>query len=341
MAREKGELTPPQEALPPQENGENIDPNKFLVTFTGQNSQFSGMGKDLYQNSEEARAVFHEADEAVGFPLSEIMFEGPEEMLKETDKAQIAILTFEVATIRTVEALSGTELKPKAFAGHSLGNYAAIVAADVTTFKHAIGLVQERGRLMQEAAIMNPGTMAAIMGLDLQVLMGICEETGAELGIINTENQAVITGSKRAVAQAIDLATSSKAKARELNVSGAWHSSLMASAQIEFQRVISDIPFNDPSRPIYDNSTGKLLTTGGGIQKALARGLTKPVYWNYLFKRGITGASAAVEIGPKDILSGFAKQIKRDLKIIPVSSFESAQKLAQLMKQPNLNPQRT
>ena len=265
------------------------------------------------------------------------MFRDPEKTLIRTDIAQIAIVTFEEATRRTVEALSGRELDPKAFAGHSLGTYEAMVAAEVTSFPDTIRLVQERGRLMQEAAEKNPGTMASITGLDLAVLEGICAETGAEIGLINTDKLIVITGDKRAVAQARDLATASKAKGvTELQVNGAWHSSLMESTQEGLQKAISDIPFKDPKKPIYDNSTGELLTTAEGIQKALVRGLCERVCWNTLFKRGAAGASAVIEIGPRDFLSRFAKQmVDRSTKIIPVSSFESAQNLAHILQQPS------
>src|SRR3989338_8390371 len=278
MAREREGKVPLREVLPTQENGEYIDPGRLFLTFTGQGSHFPGMGMDLYQNSQEAREVFHEADRIVGFPLSEIMFRDPEKTLIRTDIAQIAIVTFEEATRRTVEALSGRELDPKAFAGHSLGTYEAMVAAEVTSFPDTIRLAQAR-----------------------------------------------------------DLATASKAKGvTELQVNGAWHSSLMESTQEGLQKAISDIPFKDPKKHIYDNSTGELLTTAEGIQKALVRGLCERVCWNTLFKRGAAGASAVIEIGPRDFLSRFAKQmVDRSTKIIPVSSFESAQNLAHILQQPS------
>lgn len=332
---------PPQEALSPQENQESLDLSRSLLMFTGQGCQFKGMGRDFHERSGVARDLLNEADEAVGFPLSKIMFEGPEDRLKSTDIAQIAILAFEVAAIKAVEAEFGREMEPNAFAGHSLGTYAAMVAAGVTTFPDTISLVQERGRLMQEAAERNPGSMAAITGLDLLVLQGICAETGAQIGIINTDYQVVITGDGLAVARAIDLATASRARGiTPLQVSGAWHSSLMESAQAGLKNAISATRFNEPKFPIVANTTAELLTTADGVKKELIAQLCNTVFWKKIVERRVNaGVTSVVEFGPKNVLSSFAKQIKRDLQIVTVNSFESAQKLAQLLQQhANRNP---
>jgi len=326
---------------PPQEGKESLRDQTFAFVFPGQGSQEVGMGLELYQQSEAAKSVFEAANEALGFNLSKIIFEGPYEALRDTINSQPAILTVSIAAYEAWKEQSGNNAVVSVLnAGHSLGEYTSLVVSGVLPFDKGIMLVRERGRLMKQASKKRPGGMAAISGLDELAIEHICAETGVEIGSINTDNQIVLTGERRAIAQAVDFANLRGAKKAEiLKVSGAFHSSLMWEAQEGLQEATSKLHFNDPLVPIVANTTAKPLTSGEEIPDELANGLCQRVLWkdtvNTMIGQGVT---AIVEFGQGRILSTFAKQIKRDLNVISVNNFDSTQKLAQLLQQPaNLN----
>ena len=209
----------------------NITQNdmKYSYVFPGQGSQSVGKGNDLYLHSRAAREVFQEADDILGQPLSSLMFDGPESDLKQTLNSQPAIMVVSIACWKAWEEIIGRDRDDVlSVAGHSLGEYTALVVSGVLSFADGLRLVQERGKLMQQASIEHPGSMAAVLGLDEEALEHVCSETGVELANINSDDQMVISGDKFAVAQAMDLASARGArKVIPLQVSGACHSSLM------------------------------------------------------------------------------------------------------------------
>ncbi|MEK7518034.1 MAG: ACP S-malonyltransferase [Patescibacteria group bacterium] len=338
MSAERRDRTPRQEGKEPLKN------QKIAFVFPGQGSQEVGMGFDIFQKSPAARRVFQEADDVLEFNLSKIIFEGPAEALKDTINSQPAILTVSMAAFEAWKEQSGGKgAAPMLNAGHSLGEYSALVAAKVLTFGDAVKLVRERGRLMKQASKKRPGSMAAIVGLDEEALEHICSETGVEIGNINTDTQMVVTGDKRAIARAMDLAgVRGATKVTRLGVSGAFHSSLMESAKNGLQQKIASTLFNPAEVPIVANSSTELLTNPNDIRMELVEGLCKPVLWSASVKKMANrGVTAIVEFGPGRVLSGLARQIDRELTVIPINSVESASKFAQLLKQPPIrnNPQ--
>jgi len=229
--------------------------------FPGQGAQTVGMGYELYQNLSEARAVFEEADDTLGFSLSKLCFEGPEDELKQTINAQPAILTMSIACLKAASA-SNDISHPIYIAGHSLGEYTALIAANSLKFSDGVRTVRERGRLMHEAGIQKPGSMAAILGLDADSLEEVCIETGAEIANINCSGQIVISGTKEALVRSMDLAKSRGAKrVVPLQVSGAFHSSLMKPAISGMIQAISGVNIQPPNIPIIANSTAKPIST--------------------------------------------------------------------------------
>ena len=302
---------------------------KIAHVFPGQGSQSVGMGYKLYQSSPKAKEVFQEADEALQFSLSRLCFEGPEDELRQTINAQPAIMTVSVACLRAASEVNHT-VSPAFVAGHSLGEYTALVAANVLGFTDAIRLVRERGRLMQKAGEIKPGGMAAIIGLDEAVLREICHESGAEIANFNCSVQIVISGSKETLARAMELA-----KARDarrvilLQVSGAFHSTLMQPTIEGLSAAISQINFRTPEIPIVVNSTGQPVTTTEGVKEELLRQLCNCVQWQpsveYMVEEGV---STFIEIGPGQVLSGLIKRISNKVQVLNMSDPESIKALS-------------
>jgi [acyl-carrier-protein] S-malonyltransferase len=297
---------------------------KVAHIFPGQGSQSVGMGCKLYQSSPKAREVFEEADEALKFPLSRLCFEGPEDELRQTINAQPAIMTVSIACLRAAAELNN-QVKPAFVAGHSLGEYTALVDANVLRFIDAIRLVRERGRLMQQAGEIKPGGMAAVIGLDEGVLKEVCQETGAEIANINCSGQIVISGTKEAIARAADLAKARGARiVIALQVSGAFHSTLMLPTIEGMAQAISQIDFNVPEVPIVVNSTAKPVTTAEEVKEELLRQLCHCVQWQptveYMVREGV---STFVEIGPGQVLSGLIKRISKKVQVVNMSDPES------------------
>lgn len=301
------------------------------------------MGLELFQKSPAARRVFEEADDTLGFRLSRIIFEGPNKDLQNTINTQPALVTVSFAAHEALREHLGDETPtPEILAGHSVGTLAALVVAKVITFRDSVKLARERGELMEQASKEhpdNPGTMAAIIGLDEFALEHICAETGIEIGGINSADQITITGDRLAVVRAMDLAIlrgANEKATKLLPVSGAFHSYLMASVQPRLKEAISRMYFEDPTIPILSNSEAMPMTKAIEIKTDLVAGVCKPVLW----KAGVeyiknAGATTFVELGPGRVLSGLVRKIDRRLQTFQVDSLDSIQDLAnQLSQQP-------
>ncbi|MFC1848450.1 ACP S-malonyltransferase [Chloroflexota bacterium] len=297
---------------------------KVACIFPGQGSQAVGMGYSLYQASRQAREAFEEADSALQIHLSQLCFEGPEEELRDTINAQPAILTTSIACLRAASEF-GTSLKPAIVAGHSLGEYTALVAANVISFADAVWLVRERGRLMQEAGEIRPGGMAAIIGLDEESLEEVCRETGSQIANFNCSGQIVISGTRESLARSMDLAKARGARrAIPLQVSGAFHSVLMQPTVEGMAEAISRVDFNDPVMPVVANSTAQPLTTADEVKEELLQQLCNCVQWQpsveYMVDSGI---STFVEIGPGQVLTGLIKRIRNEVEVFNMSDPDS------------------
>lgn len=309
------------------------DRAKHAYVFPGQGSQSVGMGLALYNTSKAAKDIFNEADTALDFPLSQLIFQGPDKELQDTINSQPAIMTVSIACWKACEELLGSELpRPISVAGHSLGEYTSMVVSGVISFGEGVKLVRERGRLMQQASQARPGGMAAIIGLDELVLEEICAETGVELGNINSDEQVVISGDKIAVARAMDLAHARGArKTIPLPVSGAFHSSLMLHAQQGLADAIAALDFQDPKIPIIANSNWTPLTTAEQIKDELICGLCQCVQWKNSVRYMVNcGVSHFVEFGPGKVLTNLIKRIDPNVLAVTLSNPDSIRKMAEI-----------
>ncbi len=306
---------------------------KSAYVFPGQGSQRVGMGQDLYDTSPLAREVFDETDAIVGFPLSRLCFEGPEEELTKTSNVQPAVLATSIACLRTAQQASTSSLPSPAFiAGHSLGEYTALVAASVLSLSDAVSLVRERGRLMHEAGLKNPGGMLAIIGLELKVIEDICLRSECDISNINCPIQTVISGAVEPLARAKELAMAKGARRIiPLNVSAAFHSSLMEPVMAEFNEVISGSVFHPPSIPIIANVTASVLTDVASIKEELLKQLRHCIQWQdcieYMIQNGVT---SFYEVGPGMVLSNLIRHTNSEVQTMSISRIED---IAQLKAQ--------
>jgi [acyl-carrier-protein] S-malonyltransferase len=296
------------------------------LLFPGQGSQHLGMGRDLAQAYPEAREVFERADDALGVALTRILWEGPEGELTATHNAQPAILTHSIAALAVIrDALGNVGLA----AGHSLGEFSAYVAAGALSFEDAVKAVRLRGELMYRSGQERPGTMAAILGLEDDVLEAVCREASAGGGDcvpanFNAPGQIVISGDEPAVLRAIDLAKEAGAKrALPLNVSGAFHSPLMAVAETGLREHLDGVPFTSPAFPVVSNVTAEPVADPGAARRLLVEQLTSPVRWTASMRTMVgAGVSRFVEVGPGTVLAGLMKRIERGADIISVGTVE-------------------
>jgi len=297
---------------------------KTAFVFPGQGAQWVGMGRHLYDAFPQAKEVFEEADDALDFHLSRLCFEGPDEELSATVNAQPAILTVSVACLRTASELAGELVSPAFVAGHSLGEYSALVAADVLDFADTVRLTRERGRLMHEAGLRTPGGMAAIIGLDDISMEEICQETGVQVANLNSPGQVVFSGPKGAVVRAVDLATAMGARYTiPLKVSGAFHSSLMQPAAAGMARAISEYHFREPRVPVVVNCTAQPMTTTDEIKEELVNQISSCVQWQRSVEYMVhAGVSTFVEVGPGKVLSGLIRRITREAQVVYVGDSE-------------------
>lgn len=319
---------------------------KLALLFPGQGSQAVGMGRDLYDNFISARAVFDEADAALGFPLSQLIFEGPDEQLKLTEFTQPAILTVSVAAARV---LAERGVAVALAAGHSLGEYSAHVAAGTLTFADAVRTVRARGRYMQQAVPAGQGAMAAILGLSADLIGDICSQVSDDLtplpvsnaaagfspsdavvspANLNSPDQTAISGAAAAVERTADLCRQAGAKRTVmLQVSAPFHCALMQPAQDALAIDLQSLVFSDPQFPVASNVDARLLTCGADVPDCLIRQVTGPVRWveciQLLIAQDVTHF---IEVGPGKVLSGLMRQIDRGQRALNVEDVTSLEK---------------
>jgi [acyl-carrier-protein] S-malonyltransferase len=305
-------------------------PMKVAYVFPGQGAQWVGMGRDLYQNFEAAKAVFEQADGTLGFGLSGLCFEGPEDELRQTVNAQPAIVTASFACLEAARSLDGG-LPPASFvAGHSLGEYTALAAAGVLNFADTVYLARERGRLMHEAGQITPGGMVAIIGLEGALLSGVCQQSGARIANINCPGQIVISGAEDNLNRAADLAREKGAyRTIPLQVSGAFHTPLMQPAVDGMAGVIAKLSFADPNVPIIGNTTAQPLTTAEAVKQELLNQLCNCIQWQSSVEYMIgDGVDTFIEIGPGKVLAGLIKRIDKGVKILNIGDAETVKNIA-------------
>jgi len=300
---------------------------KIAFIFPGQGAQYVGMARDFFEQDARARGMMESADRIIGAPLSRICFEGPEEELRQTRNTQPAIFLHSM-----VAASLLTHITPAMVAGHSLGEYSALVVSGALAFEDGLGLVRLRGELMQQAGEQQQGTMAALVGLSPEVTEELCREASAA-GIVqpanfNSPGQIVISGSVGGVRKALELARARGAKmAKELVVSGAFHSPLMESARQGLKQALDRTTIQDARIPVYANVTAEPVTEAAAIRDLLYRQLTSPVRWEQTVRNMVRdGATDFIEIGPGKVLQGL---VKRTETSVQTAGYD---KLADIMK---------
>ncbi|MNZ42953.1 Malonyl CoA-acyl carrier protein transacylase [compost metagenome] len=303
--------------------------SKIAFVFPGQGAQAVGMGKDVYDALPNSRAVFEKGDEVLGFPLSKLIFEGPDSELKQTVNTQPALLT---ASVAYLEALREQGLKPDYVAGHSLGEYSALVAAGVLSYEDAVTLVRLRGRFMEEAVPGGQGAMAAVLGAEREALAALCqtiseENDVVELANVNCPGQIVVSGSQEGVNGVVQRVKEAGGKrAIPLEVSGPFHSSMMRAAADRLAEELKKVTFNTPNVPVIVNVTASPVTDPEEIRELLVRQVYSPVLWQDSIEWLIAdGVDTFVEIGSGSVLAGLIRKIDKTVKVININTLESVQ----------------
>jgi len=304
---------------------------KIAFIFPGQGAQTVGMGKDAFDSHAGAQDVFRAADEAIGFPLTEIVFNGPDEELKKTANTQPALLATSIALY---EAFSGKGIAPDYVAGHSLGEYSALVVAGVLSFGDAVRTVRRRGEYMEEAVPGGRGAMAATLGADREALAALCasisaEGTAVEMANLNCPGQIVVSGTKEGVQKVAERGKEAGAKrVIPLEVSGPFHSSLMEPAARRLEDTLANIAFADAAVPVVANVTARPATAAADIRRLLVEQVVSPVLWedSVVWMIG-QGVDTFIEFGPGTVLAGLIKKIDKSVAVHSVNSLSSAEAL--------------
>ena len=307
--------------------------NGFALLFPGQGAQFVGMGKDLADAFPGAKALFQKADDLLGFSLSKIIWEGPPESLTRTEYCQPALYAVSLAALAALGSeLEGRGLKltPAAAAGLSLGEYTALVAAGALSFEDGLRLVSLRGQAMEEAARLSPGTMASVLGLELELLESICAQTGAQVANINAPGQIVISGSPETVQAASEKAKEKGSKrVVPLEVGGAFHSRLMEPAGLKLKKALESVDVQMPRFAALSNVTGSYYTSSGEVRILLVEQLTRPVQWEQCVRTMVqAGIQTFLEVGPGMVLKGLCRKIDPQLQVLSVGTAESVRAAA-------------
>jgi [acyl-carrier-protein] S-malonyltransferase len=282
------------------------------------------MGRDVWEASASAREVFEAADRVLGYSLSEICFEGPEERLRETEYTQPAIFTTSLACLAAAVESGAVTARPAFTAGHSLGEYSALVAAGAMTLEHGLGLLDTRARLMAEAGRSNPGTLAAILGMDEDAVRAICADADVDVCNYNLPNQTVVGGTRGGVERAIELAKERGAqRALELNVSGAFHSRLMGPAAKGLASPVASASIEAPAVPVVANATATAMADAGAIREELCAQVATAVRWHdSVTLMAAAGVTTFIEFGPGRVLTGMVKRLAPAATLINVSGLQ-------------------
>jgi len=309
----------------------------LAFVFPGQGSQWAGMGRELALWSSAAKETFEEADDALGFAISRICFEGPEEDLRLTENTQPAILTASIAAFRVL--MSNVDLIPLCVAGHSLGEYSALVAAGSMAFTDAVRAVRERGRAMQEAVPAGRGAMAALLGMEREEVQSICEEATAGEGLVSPANynapgQVVIAGHRENVLLAIEIFRERGGKkAVELPVSAPFHCALMEPAAVRMQEVLKDIHIDRPKTVLINNAKAVTLSEAEQIAPSLVMQVTSPVLWEDSVRVMVEkGVGTFLELGPGKVLTGLVKRIDRNVEALSIETPDDFEAVTALLE---------